>query len=70
MRKLGYAYAIVGDVAEITSILLRRLGSIAAPFSEGEKGPYSALLPCAGQSTQVYRSSSFVWQCCYELLGV
>ncbi|MBV9060018.1 MAG: GNAT family N-acetyltransferase [Pseudonocardiales bacterium] len=51
MRELGYAYAIVGDVAEITAILLRGLGGIAAPFSEREKGPYSALLPCADQST-------------------
>ena len=50
MGELGYAYAIVGEVAEITAVLLRRLGGIAAPFSERENGPYSALLPCAGQS--------------------
>ena len=48
MRELGYAYAIVGDVAEITAILLRKFGGIAAPFSERERGPYSALLPHAG----------------------
>jgi hypothetical protein len=51
MRELGYAYAIVGDVVEITAILLRKFGGIAAPFSERERGPYSALLPCAGRST-------------------
>jgi hypothetical protein len=45
MHELGYAYAIVGDVAEETLGLVRKLGGTSVPLVG--RSPYTGMLPIA-----------------------